>query len=440
MSTRRAPAEHSKPASAHRPRHLRTLRSHRTARAIALCLVAVVSFTGAAAGFTLLRLRGNFTTLPSVADLVAQPTPGATATEAPEPGDAMAGRAVNLLVLGSDDRSGENAALAGEDAGGGSDTTLIVHLPADRSRVDVVSIPRDSRAQIPACHLDWQPDGKMSRAHEDKFNAAFSYGWKPSGDLALGAACTISTIQTVTQVPIDAFVIVDMAGFAAMVDAVGGVRVCVPTPLRDPRYTRLNLDAGWHDLQGVEALQYVRARHVKGTDGTDTARIQRQQRFIGALLRKVLSSDVLTNPLALGQFLDAATSSLTVSAELGSATEELGLAWGLRHLRADDITFVTVPWVFGSGGYVDWTDDADLLWERLRSDQPLNAQAPAAPAGPAGTPAATPGGSPAAPQSPSAPQTPAAPQAPAAPQPSPEPDFVSRTAEDPDEVLCGPQP
>ena len=208
----------------------------------------------------------------------------------------------------------------------------------------------------------------MLRAREAKFNAAFSIAWKKTGDLALGAACTISTIQTMTQVPIDAFVIVDMAGFAAMVDAVGGVQICAPTPLRDPRYTRLNLDAGWHDLKGVEALQYVRARHIKGTDGTDTGRIERQQRFIGALMREVMSSDVLTNPIALGRFLDAATSSLTVSAELGSATEQLGLAWGIRDLRADDVTFVTVPWAFGSDGYVEGPHDADLLWERLRAD------------------------------------------------------------------------
>lgn len=425
---------------------MQALRSHRAARAVALSLLAVISFTAAAAGFTVLRFRSNVTTLPSVAGLVARPTSGAAETAAPEPGDPMAGRAVNLLVLGSDDRSGENAALAGEDAGGGSDTTLIVHLPADRSRIDVVSIPRDSRAQIPKCHLDWQADGPMLRARESKFNAAFSIAWKETGDLALGAACTISTIQTMTQVPIDAFVIVDMAGFAAMVDAVGGVQICAPTPLRDPRYTRLNLDAGWHDLKGVEALQYVRARHIKGTDGTDTGRIERQQRFIGALMREVMSSDVLTNPIALGRFLNAATSSLTVSAELGSATEQLGLAWGIRDLRADDVTFVTVPWEFGSGGYVEWTHDAVLLWERLRADQPLNPTAtpPAGGAGAGtdsgagagagtGTGGGTDAGTTATPGGPT-------PQTPATQAPPPDPDFVSRTADDPDEALCGPRP
>lgn len=407
---------------------MRALRSYRRARAIGLVVVATVVFGVSAAGFAVLRWRSNVTALPSIAGLVAPPTPVGpdVVAEPPTPQDEMSGRAVNLLVLGSDDRSGENAALAGADAGGGSDTTLVLHLAADRSRADIVSIPRDSRAQIPACHLDRDPAGVMSDPREGKFNRAFATGWA-TGDLGLAAACTISTVQTMTGLTIDGFVIVDMAGFADMVDAVGGVRVCVPEPLDDDGgYTNLHLSAGWHDLLGREALDYVRARHVVGGDGTDPARIERQQRFIGALMRKVLSSDVLTNPLELGGFLDAATSSLTVSAELGSATAQLGLIWGLRDLDSQSITFLTVPWEYGTGGYVDWTDDAALVWSRLLADQPLNSAAVQAPATPPVTPGATPGAEP------------AVPAAPAPPVPPAEPDLPIRTADDPDEVICGP--
>lgn len=408
------------------PRHVRALRSYRAARAVALALTSVLVLGGGVVGFTVLRWRSNVTTLPSVAHLVAPPAPVGTATpQQPSTDDAMAGRAVNLLVLGTDDRSGENAALAGEDPGGGSDTTMIVHLAADRSRTEVVSIPRDSRAEIPACHLDRDAAGPLSRPQEAKFNKAFAIGWA-TGDPALAAACTISTIQTMTGLTIDGFVIVDMAGFAAMVDAVGGVRVCVPEPLRDTRYTGLDLTAGWHDLRGVQALQYVRARHIDGGDGLDPTRIGRQQQFIGALLRRVLSSEVLTSPLDLARFLDAATSSLSVSAELGAPTTQLGLAWGLRDLRSEDITFLTVPWQFGSGGYVDWTPDAAVVWTRLAADQPLNSAAP--PVVEPGTPPATP----TAPTAPAGPATPTAPAGPAAP-----PDLPIRTADDPDEVLCG---
>ena len=401
-----------------------------------LVVVSATALGVGLVGFTLLRLRSNVTTLPSVTELIARPThEGESEPEQPSTDDPLAGTAVNIVVLGTDDRSGENALLAGEDPGGGSDTTLIVHLPADRSRADVVSIPRDSRAQIPACHLDYNPDGPVSRPQEAKFNKAFDIGWE-TGEPALAAACTMSTIQTMTGLTINAFVIVDMAGFADMVDAVGGVRVCVPEPLRDSRYTGLDLAAGWHDLRGVQALQYVRARHIDGGDGLDPTRIERQQRFIGALLRRVLSSDVLTSPLALAGFLDAATSSLTVSAELGDTSTQLGLGWSLRDLDATDITFLTVPWEFGSGGYVDWTEDAALVWSRLASDVPLNsaAQVPAAPTQPE---AADPDPAQPDPAQPDPVQPgPAVPPG-AAPQAPAEPDLPVRSAEDPDEVLCG---
>ena len=411
------------------PRHVRALRSYRVARAVSLVLTSTLVLGGALVGFTVLRWRTNVTTLPSVAHLVAPPPAPDAAPETPaQPStdDALAGQAVNILVLATDDRSGENAALAGEDPGGGSDTTLILHLPADRSRAEVVSIPRDSRAQIPACHLDRDPAGPVSEPQEGKFNRAFAIGWA-TGDPALAAACTISTVQTMTGLTIHGFVIVDMVGFVDMVDAVGGVRVCVPEPLRDSRYTGLDLAAGWHDLRGVQALQYVRARHIDGGDGLDPTRIARQQQFIGALLRRVLSSDVLTSPLDLTRFLDAATSSLTVSAELAAPTTQLGLVWGLRDLRSADITFLTVPWEFGSGGYVDWTDDADLVWSRLLADQPLSSVPPAPPGAPGEEAPAEPPTGPAAPAGP-----PAAPPAPPA-----EPDLPIRTADDPDEVLCG---
>ncbi len=351
------------------------MRSYRRARAVAVVLVGVVALGGGLVGFTILRWRSNVTTLPSVADLVAAPTPAGGAApvvgHAVDADDPMDGRAVTLLVLGTDDRSGENAALAGADPGGGSDTAMLVHLSADRSRVEVVAIPRDTKAEIPACHLDRNPDGPMSRARTAKFNEAFAIGWA-TGDPALAAACTISTVQTMTGLTVDGVAIVDMAGFVGMVEAIGGVRVCVPEPLHDARYTGLDLPAGWADLDGVTALQYVRARHVDGGDGTDPARIERQHLFMGALVRKVMSSDVLASPLATGRFLDAVTSSLTVSAELADPGTILGLAWSLRELGPTDLTFMTVPWAYADGGrYVAWTDAADDVWARLLTDVPL---------------------------------------------------------------------
>ena len=356
------------------PRHVRAMRSYRRARAVAVVLVGAVALGGGLVGFTILRWRSNVTTLPSVASLVAPPSaaPGAPPVvgRAVDADDPLRGSPLNLMLLATDDRSGENAALAGADEGGGSDTALILHISADRSRVELVSLPRDSRAEIPACHLDREPDGPMSRPRTAKFNAAFAIGWA-TGDPALAAACTISTVQTMTGLTIHGYAIVDMAGFVGMVDAVGGVRVCVPEPLRDTRYTGLDLPAGWQDLQGVPALQYVRARHVDGGDGTDLARIERQHRFLGALVSKVLSSEVLSSPLAMGRFLDAATSSLMISEELADPGTMLGLGWSLRGLDAADLTFLTVPWAYSDGGYVTWTSDAAPIWGRLIADEPL---------------------------------------------------------------------
>lgn len=366
------------------PRHVRAMRSYRRARGIAIVLVGAVTLGVGFVGFSVLRWRSNVTTLPSVAHLVAPPTTSGTAApavgHAVDADDPMPGRAVNLLLLATDDRSGENAVLAGADEGGGSDTALVVHLSADRSRVEMVSIPRDTKADIPACHLDRDVQGPMSRPRTAKFNEAFAIGWA-TGDPALAAACTISTVQTMTGLTIDGFAIVDMVGFVGMVEAVGGVRVCVPEPLRDARYTGLDLSAGWHDLGGVTALQYVRARHVDGSDGTDPARIERQHRFLGALVRKVLSSDVLASPLATGRFLDAVTSSLTLSAELANPGTMLGLGWSLRELDATDLTFMTVPWAYADGGrYVAWTPDAADVWARLLADEPLAGGGAAPPA------------------------------------------------------------
>ena len=405
------------------PRHVRALRSYRRARGVALVLVGALALGGGLVGFTILRWRSNVTTLPSVAHLVAPPTvaPGAAPTlgRAVDADDPMPGRAVTILLLGTDDRSGENAVLAGADEGGGSDTALVVHIPADRSRVELVSIPRDTRAEIPACHLDRDVDGPMSRPRTAKFNAAFAIGWA-TGDPALAAACTISTVQTMTGLTVDGFAIIDMAGFVGMVNAIGGVRVCAPEPLRDLRYTGLDLSAGWHDLEGVRALQYVRARHVEGSDGTDPARIERQHRFLGALVRKVLSSDVLSSPLAMGRFVDAATASLTVSAELADPGTVLGLAWSLRELDEADLTFMTVPWAYADGGAVIWTADADQVWARILADEPLAGSTGAGAAG-AGTTAAAADDAPGA--------------APVTIPPVTGADL--RTAADPEAALCG---
>ncbi|WP_343035396.1 LCP family protein, partial [Cellulomonas septica] len=334
-------------------------------RATAVTAVAVVAFAGTAAASLYVRLRGNVETV-DTSGLVDVPLP--TDTAPPDPDDPNAGRAVNLLVIGSDDRSGENGTIGGYVDGQRSDTTLLVHLSADRERVDVVSIPRDSRVDIPACNLT---GGGAIEPRRGNFNDAFALGWDHGHDLESAAACTIMTVYENTGILAEHTVIVDFSGFQGMVDAIGGVSICVPADI-DADYVDLTLAAGQHHLDGPTALNFARARKGKGLgDGSDTNRIGNQQRLVAAMVDEVFAKNVLTDVPELVGFLGAATQSLTVDPALKDSM--IGLAFSLRSVRAENITFLTVPFVDSTEKRykVDWTAEADTLWANLLADRPL---------------------------------------------------------------------
>lgn len=368
-------------------RHARGVRRRRAVRAVALTAVAVVAFGGTAVAVTWHHLVGNMETVDvaGLVDDIPQPTP----TEPPDPDDAASGRPVNLLVLGSDQRDGRNAEIGGENPGRRSDTTLLVHVSADRTRVEVVSIPRDSLVDVPECPVT---GGGTTRASEHTmFNEAFSRGWDAGQDLASAAACTVRTVHANTGVLADHAVVVDFAGFEDMVEAIGGVPICVPQRMRAAD-AGLDLPAGRHVLDGPTALAFARARDGEEGlgDGSDINRIGNQQRLVAAIVQEVLAKDVLTDVPQLTRFLSAGTSSLTV--DEGLKGDALGLVYSLRSLRAEDITFVTVPWAQArSNKYkVEWTAEADELWANVAADRPALGT-PGSPAGePAGT--AAPGG------------------------------------------------
>jgi LCP family protein required for cell wall assembly len=290
-----------------------------------------------------------------------------SAAEPVDPDDPAAGRALNILLVGVDDRDGDNARFgdAGQ-SGVRSDTVILAHVAADRSRVELVSIPRDSWVTIPSCAL---PDGTESAPSAGKFNGAFAIG-AADGDVGYGLACTIRTLESVTDVRVDGFMAVDFTGFIQTIDAIGGVPICVPEDI-DDREADVRLDAGFQTLDGAQALGFARARKSLG-DGSDIQRIGRQQELLGATFRAVLDRDLLTNTPRLYRFLDAATSSLTTSDDLGSISDLTGLALSLRGVRAADLSFVTVPWTpRGDGANVLWTAEADELWAAIAEDRPL---------------------------------------------------------------------
>lgn len=349
-------------------------------RGVALGVVGVVTFGAAAGAAQYVRLDGSLQGTEEFRGLVGPPVADPTPADPEDPG---AGRDRDVLVMAIDDRSGENAELGGYVDGARSDTTMLVHVSADRSRVDVVSIARDTRATVPACNLTTTPGERLSAPVTAKFNAAFAMGASadtgdPATDLLLAAACTIYTVQEMTGVQVDDFVVVDFVGFRDMVDAVDGIDVSVPEAVVPHRYNTLALDAGVHHMDGWLALEYARVRYGVG-DNSDTQRQPRQQSVVAALAEKVMSPRVLGDPVALSRFLGASTASLTLSPGLDSIREITGLGWSMRALDADAITFATVPGAAADDGYVAWTPEADDLWEAVRTDQPITGISTATP-------------------------------------------------------------
>ena len=312
---------------------------------VALALVVIVAGAGV---IVVRKLSGNITTVDVTSKLGNRPTKAAQVVNT----DAM-----NILIMGSDTRAGQGSGFGKVSVYGSSarsDTTLLVHLYKGHQQALVVSIPRDSLVTIPPCTLD---NGSSTQPWTTKFNAAFSEG---------GPACTIKTVEQLTGVYIDHYVVVNFLGFEKVVDAIGGVSMCLTRPVNDTK-AHLTLPAGTSLLDGKTALAFVRARYSLG-DGSDTARIRRQQAFLSSLMRKIRSAGVLLNPVKVYDLLDATTSALTMDPQLASLTELQSVALSLRGLRSKDLRFVTVPSSPDGSGNVVWTAKATELWDALKTD------------------------------------------------------------------------
>lgn len=249
-------------------------------------------------------------------------------------------RAENYLLVGSD--SGDNltnaqlkevgATRSGRD-GVRTDTIILVHIPADGKQAKFISIPRDSYVRIPG-----HPDNKI--------NSAFQTGERdhPGG----GPAELVQTVQNLSGQHVDHYLQVSLFGFYTITNAVGGVDVCLSQPAKD-RDANIDLPAGRQTLDGKNALAFVRQRH--GLPDGDLSRIRRQQYFLGAVTRKILSAGVLLNPVRLNSLLNAAGDSLKV--DPGTSRKDLlDLALRMRKVSAGKVKFQTVP-VADAGGRAD---------------------------------------------------------------------------------------
>lgn len=241
----------------------------------------------------------------------------------------------NILVVGSDSRDGANAEYGKDLTTMQSDTLMVLHVPANRKWAAVVSFPRDSWVEIPACD---RGDGSDSSPHRAKINEAFAIGGT-SGEVAGAAACSIKTVEANTGLRIDHFMSVDFTGFKGMVDALDGIEVCPKQAIRSKK-ARVQMEPGCQTVGGEKALGYVRVRYGVG-DGSDIGRIGRQQEFMDALAEKAQSK--LTSPKALYGFLKSATGSLTTDPDMAGIKPLYGLASELKGIPSDRLAFLTVP-------------------------------------------------------------------------------------------------
>ena len=271
---------------------------------------------------------------------------------------------LNIVIMGSDSRACDGCHVDGEAGGGVSDTTILLHVAADRQSAYGISIPRDLLVDRPTCTVGGT---RVPGARDVLWNSAFAEG---------GPECTVEQVESVfAPVYVDDYLTIDFGGFKDMVDAINGVNVCIPQPLDDPRYLHVHFDAGQDvHLDGTQALNYVRLRHVLA--GTDIGRMKRQQSFIAAMTHKVFSSDNLTRPDRLLRFANALTSSLQASPDLASPGALVDLASELKDVDLTHIRFVTMPsflYAEGTAGYphVGLSPSYRQLVQHVHDDLPL---------------------------------------------------------------------
>ncbi|MFH8988528.1 LCP family protein [Streptomyces sp. NPDC017940] len=281
----------------------------------------------------------------------------------------------DILVLGSDSRSGKNAKYGKDEGAARSDTAMIVHVYKGHKKASVVSIPRDTLITRPECPAK---DGGTDRGGQRQmFNTAYEVG---------GPACAVKTVEKMSGIRMDHYVEVDFTGFKKLIDTLGGVEITSKKAIHD-KDSHLDLEAGTHQLSGEQALGLVRTRHGVG-DGSDLGRIQLQQAFIKALMDQVKDIDLFGNPKKLYDLADSATSAITTDSDLDSVKDLYAFAGGLKGIGSGDMKMVTLPVQYDPADVnrVLPLEKADRqVWDALREDRPIPKSATDKSAGDKGT-------------------------------------------------------
>ncbi|MCB0894011.1 MAG: LCP family protein [Nocardioides sp.] len=337
-------------------RRARVRKRHTVGKVLLASVLVMAMVTGLGTIWLYRHLNGNLNVLDVTSQL--ENRPDKVEVEGPQ-------EPLNVLVMGSDSRDCAGCNIDNLTGGGQrSDTTILLHLSADRKRAYGISIPRDLIINRPDCTAE---DGSTIPGGQGvMWNEAFGLG---------GPACTIQQFEQLTGIRLDHFVVVNFEGFQGMVDAIGGVEVCIPEPIVDPAHG-INIEAGTRKIKGKEALNYVRERYVVG-NGSDIGRMKRQQAFIASMAHQVVTAGTLARPDHLVRFLDSATKSLTVDRGLENVVKIAQLGIQFKDIGLDKIQFITIPNIPDPSdpNRLVWKQpQAKQVWDKIAHDEPLTKQ------------------------------------------------------------------
>jgi LCP family protein required for cell wall assembly len=328
-------------------------KGRRAATVAAWSAAALVVVGGSGLGYVYLKLNGNLEGVDINAQLGA---------ERPENVD---NGSMDILVLGSDSRSGDNGAYGKDEGVARSDTAMIVHVYEGHQKASVVSVPRDTLVDRPAC-----TDERGTAVAGEKramFNTAYEAG---------GPACAVKTVESMSGIRMDHYVEVDFTGFKKLIDKLGGVDITTTERITDDK-SHLDLAPGPHTLDGEQSLGLVRTRKSVG-DGSDLGRIQLQQAFMKAFIDQVKGVGVLSNPKKLLDIADTATKAITPDSELDSVNELMDFAKGLSGLGAEDVHMITMPVAYDPADpnrVIPLEAQSRQVWQALKADKPIPASA-----------------------------------------------------------------
>ncbi|MFC7431397.1 MULTISPECIES: LCP family protein [unclassified Agrococcus] len=331
-----------------RPRHGRLRRRHPVRRIVgfvALGLTVVLVSTVGVLGISFLQLQGDVDTV----DLGGDPPPAFAEQQG----------GFNILLVGSDSREGQGTVDDGYTGGALNDVTMVLHVSEDHQRATVVSFPRDLIIDFPAC-TDPEGGADLPAARGQQLNTALGRG---------GLACVATVVESLSGLEIPYAALIGFDGVVNMSSAVGGVPVCFAGDIDDP-YTGFSITEGTHEIEGLQALQFLRMRHGVG-DGSDLSRISSQQVFLSSLIRTLQSDAVLSDLGRLYSIAQVATSSMTMSSSLNDVGTMVSMARVLANIPLDTMQFIQYPSASNGTGRVVPTPVADEVMALIASDQPV---------------------------------------------------------------------